>query len=110
MSFNAQYSIDQPTRAEIDATSGAVVLEFGNPWCGYCHRAEPLLRDELDRYPEVRHVRIADAAGLPLGRSFGVKFWPTVIFIRDGTERARLIRPHDAKSLRAHLQEIAGDE
>jgi hypothetical protein len=32
MPYNPQYTWDEPTRAEIDARLGPVVLEFGAPW------------------------------------------------------------------------------
>jgi thioredoxin 1 len=38
---------------------------------------------------------VEDGSGRPLGRSFGVKLWPTLIFLADGREVARLVRPGD---------------
>ena len=40
-------------------------------------------------------MRIEDGPGRRLGRSFGVKLWPTFVFLRDGREVARLVRPRD---------------
>jgi thioredoxin 1 len=37
----------------------------------------------------VRHVKVEDGSGRRLGRSFGVKLWPTLVFLRDGREVAR---------------------
>ena len=39
------------------------------------------------------HVKVEDGPGLPLGRSFKVKLWPTLVFLHDGREVARLVRP-----------------
>jgi thioredoxin 1 len=69
------------------------VLEFGADWCGYCLGARPLIASALRRHAGVRHVKVADGSGRPLGRSFRVKLWPTLIFLRDGREMARAIRP-----------------
>jgi thioredoxin 1 len=41
----------------------------------------------------VRHIKVEDGPGRPLGRSFGVRLWPTLVFLREGQERARLVRP-----------------
>ena len=38
--------------------------------------------------------------GKRLGRTFGVKLWPTLIVMVDGHEAARLVRPHDLAELR----------
>ena len=41
-----------------------------------------------------------------LGRSFRVKLWPTLVFMRDGREVARLVRPADAASISRALADI----
>ncbi|HEU0029508.1 MAG TPA: thioredoxin family protein [Kofleriaceae bacterium] len=91
---------DELTRAQVDALPGATVLEFGTQWCGYCRAVAPAFRAQLQRHPGVRHLEIEDGQGKPLGRSFGVKLWPTFVFLVDGKEVARLVRPRDAASIR----------
>lgn len=87
------YNDDQPTREEIDATSGLVALEFGQNWCGICRGAKPLLDAALADRPDVERIKVADGPGLPLGRSFGIKLWPTLVVLRDGEEVGRVVRP-----------------
>lgn len=94
--MNIAYAEAAPERAAIDALEGATLLEFGSPWCGHCRRAQPLIAEALAAHPGVRHLKIADASGKPLGRSFGVKLWPTLVFLKDGKEAARLVRPREA--------------
>jgi thioredoxin 1 len=103
---NAAYSDAEPPRAEVDQLAGPTVVEFGSPWCGYCRRAQPLIAEALAAHPEVRHLKIADASGKRLGRSFGVKLWPTLVFLSDGREVARLVRPRDAKAIAEALELI----
>ena len=111
MAMNETYAVSEPTRADIDVLAGPAVIEFGSPWCGYCRAAQPLLAAALANHPRVRHVKIADGSGQPLGRSFAVKLWPTLIFLREGKEVARLVRPRDAGAIRQALAQIdvAGD-
>lgn len=45
------------------------------------------------RYPDVRHIKVEDGPGQPLGRSFQVKLWPTLVFLCDGQVLLRLVRP-----------------
>lgn len=94
-------------RADIDTWPGGVVIEFGASWCGYCLAAQPLIVAELDATPEVRHIKIEDGKGRPLGRSFGVKLWPTLVFLRDGVEKARVVRPRSREEIRRALDQIA---
>jgi thioredoxin 1 len=104
--MNTTYSDVEPNRAEIDSLAGPALVEFGSPWCGYCRAAQPLLARAFADHPKVRHFKIADASGKRLGRSFGVKLWPTLVFLRDGKEVARLVRPRDAKEISAALASI----
>lgn len=106
MTSITSYATLEPPRAEIDALEGPAVIEFGSPWCGWCRAAEPRIVTALAGHSRVRHIRIADASGRRLGRSFGVKLWPTLVFLRDGRETARLVRPGDADEITRALAEI----
>jgi thioredoxin 1 len=103
---NTEYSATEPKREDIDGMQGPALLEFGNSWCGWCRRAQPLIAEALSAHPGLRHIKVADASGKRLGRSFGVKLWPTLVFLRDGVETARLVRPGDAGAIRRALAQI----
>lgn len=104
--MNTAYAETEPSRAEVDALAGPAVVEFGTPWCGYCRAAQPLIAGAFASHPHVRHLKIEDGSGLPLGRSFGVKLWPTLVFLRDGKEVTRLVRPNSLDQIRQALQRI----
>lgn len=106
MGMNTVYAPVEPTRAEVDALPGPTVVEFGTPWCGYCRSAQPVLASVFAGHPDVRHIKIEDGSGRRLGRSFGVKLWPTLIFLRDGKEVARLVRPTDKRAISDALSGI----
>ncbi len=67
---------------------------------------EPQLAAFLEKHPEVRHIRIADGRGKPLGRSFRVKLWPNLVFLRDGAVVKQVARP-SADEVREGIDEIA---
>jgi len=96
-----------PDRSEIDSSRGPVLLEFGTGWCGYCQAAAPLVAEALTQHPAVEHIKVEDGPGRPLGRSFRVKLWPTLIFLNDGVEAARVVRPESADEIRSGLRQIA---
>ncbi|MCD0503730.1 thioredoxin family protein [Bordetella petrii] len=98
---------EAPARADIDQRPGPLVLEFGTAWCGYCQSAQPLVEQAFVAYPQVTHLKIEDGSGRPLGRSFRVKLWPSLIFLRDGLEVARLVRPASTQEIVRALAQIA---
>jgi thioredoxin 1 len=90
----------EPSRADIDRSSGDLVLEFGAGWCPICNTARPLIDRVLADHPEVRRIWVEDGKGKPLGRSFRIKLWPTLVFLRDGREVDRVVRPTGEVRLR----------
>ena len=97
--MSTEYAEVEPKREEVDALAGATLLEFGTPWCGHCRRAQPFIAEAMASHPGVRHIKVSDASGKRLGRSFKVKLWPTLVFLRDGRESAKLVRPASAAEI-----------
>lgn len=106
MAYIANYTEEAPDRAEIDALPGAVLIEFGANWCGHCQAAQPLIEAALRDVPELRCYKIEDGPGRRLGRSFRVKLWPTLIFMKDGQEQERLVRPTSQADIQAALARL----
>ncbi|MES2902153.1 MAG: thioredoxin family protein [Pseudomonadota bacterium] len=98
------YAPAQPDRSSIDASSGLVALEFGTDWCGHCQAAAPKITAALAACPDARHIKVEDGSGRPLGRSFRIKLWPTLVVLRDGKEVARVTRPASEAEVREALQ------
>ena len=101
------YASDHPGRAAVDAMPGHVVIEFGVDWCPHCQRAAEPVAEALGAVGVpvavgegsvvapggLRYLRLEDQRMRPLGRSFKVKLWPTLLFLQDGVEVARVVRP-----------------
>ena len=88
-----EYLPESITREQVDALPGATVLQFGTDWCGYCRAAEDPIESVLGGADDLRRILVEDGKGRPLGRSYQVKLWPTLVFLVDGVEVARVVRP-----------------
>jgi thioredoxin 1 len=109
MPFDRDYKKPEPTRDEIDRLSGPVLLEFGTDWCGFCQALQGPLAALLEGFPQVRHIKVEDGKGRLLGRSFRVKLWPNLVFLRDGRVIAQLARP-EPEEVRRELEAITRAE
>jgi len=101
------YALTEPSRADIEAILGPTLLEFGTPWCSHCRASQRAIAQAFSSYPDVRHLKIEDGKGLALGRSFKVKLWPTMVFLRDGKEVGRLVRSTDANEIVREMERIS---
>lgn len=103
------YNAEQPDRVQVNAQPGLAVVEFGTNWCGHCQAVQPLLTQVFGDYPNVHHTKVEDGSGRPLGRSFRVKLWPTLIFLRDGQEVSRLVRPTRISDIEEAFEQLAAE-
>lgn len=103
------YATEQPDRETLDATEGPAVVMFGTNWCGYCRGAERYIAPALAEHPEVPVTAVEDGKGRALGRSYRVKLWPTMVFLRDGVEVDRVVRPTGRQEIDEALVKITQD-
>ena len=108
MPYQSTYRPEAPERSEVDVIPGLLLLEFGANWCGHCQAAQPAIAAALAGYPGLVHNKVEDGPGRRLGRSYRVKLWPTLIFLRDGQEVERLVRPTQAAEVAAALYRLSG--
>ena len=98
------YNPAAPTRSDLDATPGALLLQFGVGWCGHCQAAEPAIAQAMQAHPQLAHLCVEDGPGRALGRSFKVKLWPTLVLMHQGQELARLVRPTEVAQVQEFLR------
>lgn len=101
MPYTAEHAATEPARADVDRLPGLTLLEFGTAWCPHCIAAQSPLREALAARDEVRHLKIEDGPGRPLGRSYRIKLWPSLLLLRDGAEVARVVRPTAREEIEA---------
>ena len=106
MSYTSRYTPQTLSRDELDQSTGPMVIEFGTNWCGICRGAQADIKTAMDNHPDVAHVKVEDGKGRRLGRTLGVKLWPTLIFLKGGKEIERVVRPEDSSDIEDALLKI----
>ncbi|MFQ3229491.1 thioredoxin family protein [Reinekea sp.] len=99
MSFNPEYTEEEPSIESIENLAGFAVLEFGAPWCEFCQASTSFVEASLTGRLDLEHIKVYDGKGKRLGRAFQVKLWPTLIALHNGKEVARVIRPASTDEL-----------
>lgn len=95
---DSSYRPSSLTQEEVARLPGLTLLEFGVDWCPHCQTAQGPIASVMAG-SGIHRIQVEDGKGRPLGRSFGVKLWPTLVFLKDGQEVARLVRPTRPESI-----------
>lgn len=109
MSYNPEYSEAAPTPDEVSTMTGDVLLEFGAPWCQFCQGASPFVEEAVNAFRDIPHIKVYDGRGKKLGRSFGVKLWPTLVTLKNGQEVGREVRPNSREAVSSLLSKLDDD-
>lgn len=98
--------INEPSLAEIEQLDGPTMIEFGASCCGHCQAAQSDIASSLAKFPLTHHIKVEDGKGRRLGRTYSVTLWPTLIFLSNGKEIARLVRPFGVEVITKALAKL----
>ncbi len=76
---------DDSFQKEVLASSQAVMVEFGAPWCGPCHIIASSLNELASVYKnEVKFCRLDTDLNPQTKEYYGIYYLPTILFFKSG--------------------------
>jgi thioredoxin len=104
MSDNVTQVNDQSFDSEVLSSERPVLVDFWAEWCVPCHMVSPVVEEIARDNPErLKAVKLNVDDNPEITRRFGVLSIPTLIFFKDGQEKARVV---GARGKEAILREI----
>ena len=85
------------------------MVEFFSPMCPHCRRMAPTIAAVARDYAgRVRVIQVNAPQSATLGKRFGIRGVPTMLFFAGGIEVDRLIGESPREILEAHLNQVLG--
>lgn len=89
---------------ELIKEEGAVI-EFWAPWCGYCKRLAPVLKQMAQEYEELSLAQVNIDDEDALAQRYGIETIPSILVFHDGKPSDPLIAPQSKSQLVSWLKE-----
>jgi thioredoxin 1 len=85
MNETIRHVTDDSFTADVEQSSGLVVVDFWAEWCGPCRAIAPILEDLAKNNPgKVQIAKLDVDANQRTSMKFNVRSIPTLLFFKDG--------------------------
>lgn len=81
------------------------ILYFSGAWCNPCKMFKPIFEQFINEHPEVE-CKFIDVDQIEGYEHYRVMALPTIIFLKQGNEQARLIGSKSKKVLEQTLEDV----
>lgn len=84
---------------------GVCAIKFGAAWCGPCKTLEPKIKKMEEEFSEINFYHVNIDENPELAKKYQIRSLPTVILLKDGIEKSRLIGASLVTPLRKMFRE-----
>lgn len=82
---------DATFEAQVEKSSGLVVVDFSAVWCGPCKQMAPILEMISSEQPAVKILKIDVDDNPESAQKYGIRALPSMVLFKDGKEVSRKI-------------------
>ena len=101
----AAMNINAKQYEELILGSKPVMVDFWAPWCGYCHRIDPVLNKLADSREDVIIVKVNIDEEPELARQERIEVIPTLVVYKEGYDLGSIVAPESKARIEAFLAE-----
>jgi thioredoxin 1 len=100
---------DESFERDVLQADKPVLVDFWAEWCGPCRRLAPTIEAVAEEYAaRVRVVKLNVDAGPATAKRYGIQGIPTLILIRAGAEKERIVGAASKEAIAAMIDRHLG--
>jgi len=97
---------DANFKAEVEGTTGLIVVDFYADWCGPCKMFGPIFEEVSAEYPNVKFIKVDTQAAPNLAGEANIMSIPAILFIKNGKEIERKLGMMSKEALKSKIEEL----